>query len=88
MNDPSPWRARGEALRRQSLALAIPSLFVGSPLGVGALGYFLGRWIGFPKTGFGVGFVLGMVIAVRESVRILRYLSREEDKASGKKPEE
>jgi hypothetical protein len=61
---------------------------VGAPLGVGALGYFTGGWIGYPRTGFGIGFVLGLVIAVRESVRILRYLSREEDKASGKKPGE
>ncbi len=77
MKNENPWKKRGESLRRQSLAMAIPTLFVGGPLGCGALGYWIGSKFDYPSSGFMVGLILGLVVAIRETVRILRILSKD-----------
>lgn len=71
----SKWKKRGQETRKMSLALAIPSMWVGAPIGVGFLFYFLGGLIDQPRTGFVFGFVLGFVIAIRETKRILKQLN-------------
>lgn len=75
--EPSDWEKRGVQLRTMSLAVAIPSMFIGGPLGVGFVGYFIGRYFWeTPNTGFLVGFVLGVIIAIRETSRILKRISK------------
>ncbi|MDX1972451.1 MAG: hypothetical protein SFY68_07975 [Candidatus Sumerlaeia bacterium] len=60
-----------------SHGLAIPSLFLGAPLGVGATGYLVGSYFfQSPRTGFFLGFVLGFIIAIRECIRTIRKLSK------------
>lgn len=66
------------------MALAIPSLILGGPLGVGAVGYFIGKHFGDSATGFFVGFVLGLIVAVWESAKILRAMAREDETDSKK----
>jgi F0F1-type ATP synthase assembly protein I len=56
------------------MALAIAGLFVGGPLGVGAVGYFLGRWLGHPALGALVGGLAGFAAATFEAVRMVRSL--------------
>lgn len=78
--EPSKWEKRGSTIRNMSLAMAIPSFFIGSPIGVGALGYFVAKWLGFsPQTGFLIGFFVGFGIALRETRRILRKISRNQE---------
>lgn len=77
MPDENPWKKRGKSLRQQSLALTIPSLWLGGPLGGGFVGWLIGNKIGYPDSGAIIGVLLGIVIAIRETVRVLRVLSRD-----------
>ena len=81
MTDKDPWKRRGESLRNQSLAFAIPSLFIGGPLGVGAAGFLVGRYFGHEVAGALFGVALGFFVAVRETRRILRQLSDQDGKS-------
>lgn len=76
-DDRNRWKQRGEGFRRQAEALAIPTLFLGAPIGTGFFGWWLGGMAGYPKTGFLVGAALGMAAAIRESARILKRLSKD-----------
>ncbi|MEQ8819381.1 MAG: hypothetical protein RLY93_03995 [Sumerlaeia bacterium] len=76
-------------MRGASLALGLPIVLVGSPV-ITALIF---RWAGGhffekPELGFFIGLALGLFIGVRETVRIIRQISRisqeEDDSASGK----
>ena len=72
------WKKRGQSLRDTSKALAVPSLFLGGPLGVGAVGYFVGDWwFDRPVAGGLIGAFLGLIVAVWETIKIVRSLSDE-----------
>ncbi len=74
----SRWKSRGQSLRRQSLALTIPTMYVGGPLGGGFVGWWLGAKAGYPSAGFSIGFVLGLAAAILETKRLLRVLARDD----------
>lgn len=46
---------------------------------MGAVGYFVGAHFGYPAAGAFLGGTLGFVIAIRETIRIVRMLSRDSD---------
>ena len=76
MADPDDrWKRRGETVRDMSQALAIPTMWVGGPIGVGAVGWLIGNWLGAPTPGAFIGVILGLVIAIRETKRITKRLS-------------
>ncbi len=60
------------------MALTIPTMYVGGPLGAGFVGWWLGAKAGYPSTGFMIGFVLGLAAAIRETKRLLRVLSQDD----------
>lgn len=78
-DDRKSWKRRGSGVRRQMEALAIPSLFLGAPIGTGFVGWWLGTKAGFPKTGFLLGAALGLAAAIRETARILKRLSKDDE---------
>jgi hypothetical protein len=59
-----------------SLALAIPSMFLAVPF-VALIGGWVGGHWGYKTQGLFAGLLLGLAAAIRETVRILRQLSKD-----------
>ena len=68
-------------MRQASLAMSIPMLLLTGSL----VGYFIGAWLdarwGTDPWLMVVFIVLGFVAGVRETIRIIRLIQREEDNA-------
>ncbi len=73
------WRKRGRAFRTEGIAFAIPMVLVTFPVAAGFIGkYFADRfekpWI------LAVAILLGLVVGIRECIRLVRLLNRETDR--------
>jgi ATP synthase protein I len=78
-------RSSTEGLRTAGLLLAIPTLLIVSPL----VGFFVGNWLdqrlhSAPWLGI-VGLVLGFAAAGRETYRIYRRYTAEEEEQKGRR---
>ena len=72
MADENPWKRRGEEWRRLTKALAVPSVFLGGPVGGAFLGYIASLWVGYREACLLAGILLGLAAAVWELVRTTR----------------
>lgn len=64
-------------MRQMGLALSIPGLLLSGPLVGYGLGWLAMRYLGWPAWVAGVGLILGLVSGIRESILVIKKLSRE-----------
>ena len=70
------WRKRGKAFRREGIAFAIPMVLVTFPVAAGVLGKILADWLEKPWI-VAVAVLVGLAAGLRECVRLVKLLNRE-----------
>ena len=76
MNDGGgKWRERGKAFRAEGIAFAIPMVMLVYPIGAALLGKYAAKYTGLPWL-FPVILVAGLIVGVRECIRLIKLLNR------------
>jgi F0F1-type ATP synthase assembly protein I len=70
----------GSLLRQTGTALAIPGLLLAGPLVGFGLGWCIKTYLGGPGWSPGVGLIVGLISGIRESIIVIKKLSREADR--------
>lgn len=74
----------GILMRQMGLALSIPGLLLSGPLVGYGLGWLAATYLKWPAWVAGVGLVLGLVSGIRESILVIRKLSRDAEQKNDK----
>ena len=67
---------RARRIRQAAIALSIPSVMIGAPLGFGALAWAAHHYISVPVWAIPVGAGIGLLVAIYQTIQLLRMLDR------------
>jgi uncharacterized membrane protein len=67
---------RARRIRQASIALSIPSVMIGAPLGFGALAWLIHCYLSVSAWVVPVGAGIGLLVAIHQTIQLLRMLDR------------